>query len=530
MSPKSNPQKQERHPKQERIDFSTDKIEPDEKPTKSSTYKKIENDKDDFDVLFERLKPTLLNNGWTPLTYALFFYAEKNKSIELLIKRGADVNKANKDGLTPLMIALKNKSSYEIIELLINKGVDVNAVDKDGWTPLMYALYHNSSDSIIRLLIKHKGANVNTANKDGLTPFMIALKNKYNSLIIKLLIRYGANVNAVDNDGLTPLMIALKNKYSDIIIELFIKIIDKPNFYRRPAGERADVNAVDKDGWTPLMYALYHNSSDTTIQLLIDNGAYINKDLTPSMIATQYNESGDIIKLLRKYAFLKTLENKDSRSKTMFDNYLQQYQNTYELLQFAVYNIDKKDADTIFHKFFLDLELSHIDAEVTYRRPEVTSRRRVKLSPIKNGTRKINLDYFTQLKKLFKDMPQTKELLLSKYTYTSPSRIGKITPTRPSDSPPDIGKIIPTPPHTRPSYSPPDIGQIIPTLPPPLQAEEPPHPYPHPARPSDSPPATGKINDRPDRPGRKYTSVKSPKNGGRRTRKRKPVRRYKKHL
>ena len=62
--------------------------------------------------------------------------------VELLIKKGADVNLKVDRGSTPLHDAVGNES-YEVAELLIAKGAAVNTQNDYGETPLDYANYRN---------------------------------------------------------------------------------------------------------------------------------------------------------------------------------------------------------------------------------------------------------------------------------------------------------------------------------------------------------------------------------------------------
>ena len=58
--------------------------------------------------------------------------------VNVLIREGADVNKAHKDGCTPLYVASENGHT-EIVNVLIKEGADVNKAHNDGWTPLYVA-------------------------------------------------------------------------------------------------------------------------------------------------------------------------------------------------------------------------------------------------------------------------------------------------------------------------------------------------------------------------------------------------------
>jgi hypothetical protein len=58
-----------------------------------------------------------------------------------LLKAGADVNIANKEGQTPLMVAVK-KGSISLVAILIQSGADVNVVDNNGMNPLALTAVH----------------------------------------------------------------------------------------------------------------------------------------------------------------------------------------------------------------------------------------------------------------------------------------------------------------------------------------------------------------------------------------------------
>lgn len=70
--------------------------------------------------------------------------------LELLIKAGADVNIKNEYGLTPLLIAVKNRLIF-FADALLKAGADVNAVDPGGRTAKQIA--HDRLSSGIEMLI-----------------------------------------------------------------------------------------------------------------------------------------------------------------------------------------------------------------------------------------------------------------------------------------------------------------------------------------------------------------------------------------
>jgi uncharacterized protein len=107
--------------------------------------------------------------------------------------RGANVNLAGDEGVTPLMTAVRvtYRGGVEMTELLIKKGANVNARASKGSTALMYAAWgvaaHYEDDyvRVVRLLVKH-GAKVNVKNTMGATPLSIAKEGKWRKIVTAL--------------------------------------------------------------------------------------------------------------------------------------------------------------------------------------------------------------------------------------------------------------------------------------------------------------------------------------------------------
>ena len=86
--------------------------------------------------------------------------------IELLIKKGADVNAKDGSWSTPLHSAVKG-NNFEVVKLLISKGANVNAMTRHWYTtPLGYAVTQDNFE-IVEFLVSNS-ADVN-AQKSGTT-------------------------------------------------------------------------------------------------------------------------------------------------------------------------------------------------------------------------------------------------------------------------------------------------------------------------------------------------------------------------
>jgi ankyrin repeat protein len=88
--------------------------------------------------------------------------------------------------------------------LLLEAGADINKADNNGWTPLCIAA-QNGNVEIVKLLLD-SGANVNKATKDGLTALSLAA-NYGHETCVKLLL------DATYNDIADKVLVAMSQQY-----------------------------------------------------------------------------------------------------------------------------------------------------------------------------------------------------------------------------------------------------------------------------------------------------------------------------
>ena len=84
-----------------------------------------------------------------------------------------------------------------IAELLLKNGANPDSYDKDGFTPLHLAVFDSNLEKV-KLLVKH-GANMNIKDLEGLTPLMWAVLDKKTLPIAKYLIDSGCDVSVTKN-------------------------------------------------------------------------------------------------------------------------------------------------------------------------------------------------------------------------------------------------------------------------------------------------------------------------------------------
>lgn len=202
--------------------------------------------------------------------------------VRQLLDAGADINKKDAEGYTPLLVAaaqrqdriaqllIERGAELDIFsavllgmaqeaEALLNQGIDVNLKnDKNGESLLHVAVGFGRLD-VAEMLIA-RGADLNAVNRQDETPLILATQAG-DIKIVKLLINSGADLSLVDNFGEAAVHHLAESGDEDIALLLI--------------GAGADINTVDEMENTPLHYAARSHSPEL-IQVLIEHGAGVN--------------------------------------------------------------------------------------------------------------------------------------------------------------------------------------------------------------------------------------------------------------
>ena len=179
--------------------------------------------------------------------------------VKRLISKGADVNKGNAIGFTPL-ISASYKGHLDIVTYLVEEcQADVNKVDKENESPLALAC-SGQHFAVIDYLYK-RGADVNVADNENCTPLYIASQEGRKE-VMRLLIRYNADVNTVSDYSTTPLTDACETGRLDLV-----KILIEEG--------HADINKCDELGRSGVLTAASNNDIHV-LQYLYEKGADIN--------------------------------------------------------------------------------------------------------------------------------------------------------------------------------------------------------------------------------------------------------------
>ncbi|KAG1703086.1 hypothetical protein DVH05_007998 [Phytophthora capsici] len=138
--------------------------------------------------------------------------------VNYLISKGADTNLCNYKGRRPLHVVKQSIDMAMIIQSLIDAGADIDAAEKHGLTPLMFMCSRSSLEGSATLLAL--GADVNrVAWSNGYSALEFAVKSERTELV-ELCLSKGANPNAQTLDGNTSLHFAAALAHTDIILRL----------------------------------------------------------------------------------------------------------------------------------------------------------------------------------------------------------------------------------------------------------------------------------------------------------------------
>ena len=201
---------------------------------------------------------------------SMLLQASNLSTAKLLLEKGADVEAAQTDGVTALMLAAQG-GHEAVAQLLLQHSADVAAARNDGATALMYAAL-GGHEAVAQLLLQH-GADVAAASNNGFTALMLAAQGGHEA-VAQLLLQHGADVAAASNDGWTALMFAAKGGHV-AVAQLLLQ-------------HGADVAAAQDDGDTALMCAA-KGGHVAVAQLLLQHGADVaaarNDGVTALMLA-----------------------------------------------------------------------------------------------------------------------------------------------------------------------------------------------------------------------------------------------------
>ncbi|EEY65793.1 uncharacterized protein PITG_03318 [Phytophthora infestans T30-4] len=217
--------------------------------------------------------------------------------VNYLISKGADANLCNHKGRRPLHVVKQSIDMAQIIQSLIDAGADIDAAEKHGLTPLMFMCSRVSLEGSATLLALGADAH-RVAWSNGFSALEFAVKSGRTELV-ELCLSKGANPNAPTLDGSTSLHLAAALAHTDIILRLL------------QGG--ANPNIQNRCGQTPatiLLASAPNGSGDARIlclEILTCAGCHLDqRDLFGRQASHLANISRDfrVVELLRKLGSL----------------------------------------------------------------------------------------------------------------------------------------------------------------------------------------------------------------------------------
>jgi ankyrin repeat protein len=229
-----------------------------------------------------------------------------------LIRSGADVNAANRYGVTPLLVAAQ-RGHAECIDLLLKNGASVTTAEAklpDGQTLLMHAARTGNIASMKSLIAA--GSNINARETRTGTTAAIWAATSNRADAVRLLAEAGADLNVLSKITSYPhtqngvLLSGLEEGYSYVgqtvlprggwSAVMFAAREGATEAVRALAESGANLNLTDPEGTTALIIAVINGHYDV-VSALVEKGADPNiadiKGMTPLYAAVDMHTIGD---------------------------------------------------------------------------------------------------------------------------------------------------------------------------------------------------------------------------------------------
>ena len=127
------------------------------------------------------------------------------QQVTLLVGQGADKNQVGGDFEETALSVAADNGHLDIVRFLVEQGADMEKIDNCGWTPLL-ASSANGHLELVRYLLE-QGANRDKESRNGVTSLHWAAGEGHLETA-KLLMIYGADLNARNHDGYLPIDVA----------------------------------------------------------------------------------------------------------------------------------------------------------------------------------------------------------------------------------------------------------------------------------------------------------------------------------
>ncbi|XP_038514213.1 ankyrin repeat domain-containing protein 26-like isoform X3 [Canis lupus familiaris] len=243
-------------------------------------------------LLLKKVNMEIRNkDGLTPLLLAI--NEKKEKMVAFLVEK-ANINAVDYTKRSCLHLACAN-GHEDMVKLLVDRKCQLNLRDVENTTALLKAV-QSQDEACVDILLKH-GANPDLKDIKGNTALHYAALGDNVTIAQKLLLKK-VNMEIRNKDGLTPLLLAINEKKEKMVAFLV---------------EKANINAVDYAKRTALHLACAIGREDM-VKLLVDRHCQLNlcdgEDRTALVKAIQCQEEACVTLLLEHGADPKVKDNK----------------------------------------------------------------------------------------------------------------------------------------------------------------------------------------------------------------------------
>jgi len=257
------------------------------------------------------ITPNVTDDEGTPalMLATLFLDAE---GVELLLKRGADPNRADAGGATPLMWAIPDIAKAR---LLIEHGANVNARSSNpGRTPLLVAAGYPGTTDVLALLLA-RGADLRARDAGGFNALALAMQSA-DVEVVRFLVDRGLDPKDVPAAALRAVYGRPRPAVVDYLMTRGLTVLEdalvgavnwhSPALIQRWIEQGANVNAQGGNyGVTPLLRAASSEwAGSETLRVLLERGANPNAETSEGerpLDWAVYRADRTKIALLEKY-------------------------------------------------------------------------------------------------------------------------------------------------------------------------------------------------------------------------------------
>jgi ankyrin repeat protein len=180
---------------------------------------------------------TLNNNLVTPLMVAV--RAGSADVVRWLLDHGATVDAGTKKEDGTALLGACDRGFLDVVKVLVERGADPNRQDSRGWTPLSAAIAQDHTPVAEYLITR--GANIHDASVSTERSILMLASERGNTSLVRMLIDKGAAVNHTDEDGDHALLEAAVAERTEVVA-LLVK-------------RNAKVDLQNSEGWTALSKA-----------------------------------------------------------------------------------------------------------------------------------------------------------------------------------------------------------------------------------------------------------------------------------